>query len=131
MCFENSIINKNEERVIQNGIYWFSNYICSRSNYCSIWNLLWEKEKKVGELLAPKVELLIEMSSKRILEKQRELNRVLTDNEKNKIVDECYNRIWINERADVKNLSFFWFMTIFLLNFVIKYISIVGVDTYG
>lgn len=52
-----------------------------------------KKEKKVGELLAPKVELLIEMSSKRISEKQNELNRVLTDNEKNKIVDECYNRI--------------------------------------
>lgn len=51
------------------------------------------KEKKIGRLLAPKVELLIEMSSKKIFEKQTELNRELTEAEKNKILDECYSKI--------------------------------------
>lgn len=52
-----------------------------------------KKEKKVGELLAPKVELLIEMSSKEIFKKQKDLKRTLTESEKNKILDECYNKI--------------------------------------
>lgn len=52
-----------------------------------------KKEKKIGRLLAPKIELLIEMSSKRIFEKQTELNRELTEAEKNKILDECYSKI--------------------------------------
>ncbi len=52
-----------------------------------------KKEKKIGKLLAPKVELLIEMSSKKIFEKQTELNRELTEAEKNKILDECYSKI--------------------------------------
>ncbi|HJJ12521.1 MAG: hypothetical protein ACLSW4_02610 [Clostridia bacterium] len=52
-----------------------------------------KKEKKIGRLLAPKVELLIEMSSKKIFEKQTELNRELTEAEKNKILDECYSKI--------------------------------------
>ena len=52
-----------------------------------------KKEKKIGRLLAPKVEILIEMSSKKIFEKQTELNRELTEAEKNKILDECYSKI--------------------------------------
>lgn len=52
-----------------------------------------KKEKKIGRLLAPKVEVLIEMSSKEIFEKQNELNRELTETEKNKILDECYSKI--------------------------------------
>lgn len=52
-----------------------------------------KKEKKVGELLAPKAELLIEMSSREICKKQRELKRLLTENEKNDILDECYSKI--------------------------------------
>lgn len=52
-----------------------------------------KKEKKIGSLLAPKVETLIEMSSKEILKKQKELNRNLTEAEKNKIFDDCYIKI--------------------------------------
>ena len=52
-----------------------------------------KKEKKVGGLLAPKIEVLIEMSSKQISKKQKELKRSLTEKEKNEIFDECYNKI--------------------------------------
>lgn len=52
-----------------------------------------KKEKKIERLLAPKVEVLIEMSSRKIFEKQTELNRELTEVEKNKILDECYSKI--------------------------------------
>lgn len=52
-----------------------------------------KKDKKVGELLAPKAEELIEVSSKKIFEKQKELNRRLTAKEKNEILDECYNNL--------------------------------------
>ena len=52
-----------------------------------------KKENKVGELLAPKIETLIEMSSREISEKQNELNRTLTESEKDKILDECYSKI--------------------------------------
>ncbi len=52
-----------------------------------------KKEKKIGNLLAPKVETLIEMSSKEIFIKQKELNRNLTEIEKNKIFDDCYSKI--------------------------------------
>lgn len=52
-----------------------------------------KKEKKIGSLLAPKVETLIEMSSKEIFIKQKELNRNLTETEKNKIFDDCYIKI--------------------------------------
>lgn len=52
-----------------------------------------KKEKKIGNLLAPKVETLIEMSSKEIFNKQKELSRNLTETEKNKIFDEYYNKI--------------------------------------
>ena len=52
-----------------------------------------KKEKKIGSLLAPKVETLIEMSSKEIFIKPKELNRNLTEIEKNKIFDDCYSKI--------------------------------------
>lgn len=52
-----------------------------------------KKEKKVGKLLAPKIELLIEISSREISKKQKELKRELTEMEKNKILDECYSKI--------------------------------------
>ena len=49
------------------------------------------KERKLGDLLAPKLQDLIEISSLKILKKQKEMKRVLTEDEKNKILDECYN----------------------------------------
>ena len=52
-----------------------------------------KKEKKIGRLLATKVEELIEKSSLEISSREKRLNRELTDAEKNKIVDECYSRI--------------------------------------
>lgn len=52
-----------------------------------------KKEKKVGELLAPKVEALIEVSSMEILKKQKNLERKLTETEKNSILDDCYNKL--------------------------------------
>lgn len=55
------------------------------------------KEKKLGKLLAPKLEYLIEMSSVQISKKQNELKRSLTEDEKNKILDKCYNEIEIKE----------------------------------
>lgn len=51
------------------------------------------KEKKVGELLPPKVEKLIEVSSRKIALKQKQLNRSLSKEEKNQILDECYNEL--------------------------------------
>lgn len=51
------------------------------------------KDKQVGELLAPKAEELIEISSRKIFEKQKKLNRILTEEEKNEILDDCYNQL--------------------------------------
>lgn len=50
------------------------------------------KEEKVGKLLAPKAEELIEISSMRIAERQKDLDRELTEAEKDLIFDECYSR---------------------------------------
>ena len=52
-----------------------------------------KKEKKIGNLLAPKLQNLIEISSLQISKKQKELQRALTEDEKNKILDKCYNDI--------------------------------------
>lgn len=52
-----------------------------------------KKDKQVGELLAPKIEELIELSSRKIFEKQKKLNRLLTEEEKNEILDDCYNKL--------------------------------------
>lgn len=51
------------------------------------------KEKKICELLAPKLQYLIEVSSLQISKKQKELKRTLTEDEKNRILDKCYNEI--------------------------------------
>jgi predicted nucleotide-binding protein (sugar kinase/HSP70/actin superfamily) len=52
-----------------------------------------KKEEKIGSLLAPKLEKLIETSSMKIARKQKKLKRNLTEDEKNKILDECYNNM--------------------------------------
>ena len=52
-----------------------------------------KKDKQVGELLAPKIEELIELSSRKIFEKQKKSNRLLTEEEKNEILDDCYNKL--------------------------------------
>ena len=51
------------------------------------------KQKMIHKLLAPKIQELIEASSLKIFQKQKELNRELTDDEKNKIFNECYNKM--------------------------------------
>lgn len=50
-----------------------------------------KKGLKVEDLLSTKLAILLEESSKRIGERQKELNRKLTEEEKNKILDDCYN----------------------------------------
>ncbi len=50
------------------------------------------KEKRVQKLLSPKAEELIEISSMRIAERQKDLDRELTEAEKDLIFDECYSR---------------------------------------
>lgn len=52
-----------------------------------------KKEKKIGQLIAPKLEELIEVSSMRIALKQKEENRMLSAEEKNKIFYDCCNEI--------------------------------------
>ena len=51
------------------------------------------KEQKIQRLLAPRLEKLIEVSSMKISKKQVQLNRELTELEKNEILDECYNQL--------------------------------------
>ena len=60
--------------------------------------LIYEKyndknEAKVRILLAPKIKKLIEVSSMKIAIKQERLNRLLSEEEKNQISDECYDEI--------------------------------------
>lgn len=50
-----------------------------------------KKGIKVEDLLSTKLAILLEESSKRIGERQKELNRKLTEEEKDKILDDCYN----------------------------------------
>lgn len=52
-----------------------------------------KNEAKVRILLAPKIKKLIEVSSMKIAMKQERLNRLLTEEEKNQISDECYDEI--------------------------------------
>lgn len=52
-----------------------------------------KQEKKVNRLLAPKIEYLIQESSRKIAIREKELNRELTNSEKDKILDECYQEI--------------------------------------
>lgn len=48
-------------------------------------------------IIVLKSEELIEVSSRKIAIKQKELNRKLTNDEENKIYDECYNEIQNNK----------------------------------
>lgn len=50
-----------------------------------------KKGLKVEDLLSTKLAVLLEESSKTIGERQKELNRKLTEEEKDKILDDCYN----------------------------------------
>ena len=50
------------------------------------------KAERVQKLLSPKAEELIEISSIRIAERQKDLDRELTEVEKDLIFDECYSR---------------------------------------
>lgn len=50
-----------------------------------------KKGLKVDDLLSTKLAILLEESSKKIGERQKELNRKLTEEEKDKILDDCYN----------------------------------------
>ena len=52
-----------------------------------------KQEKKVNRVLAPKIEFLIQESSRKIAIREKELNRELTNSEKDKILDECYQEI--------------------------------------
>lgn len=49
------------------------------------------KEKKISLLMPTKLEKLIEMSSIKISQKQKLEERVLTEKEKDEILDKCYN----------------------------------------
>ena len=48
-------------------------------------------EDLLEDLLSTKLAILLEESSKRIGERQKELNRKLTEEEKDRILDDCYN----------------------------------------
>ena len=52
-----------------------------------------KQEKKVNRVLAPKIEFLIQESSRKIAIREKELNKELTNSEKDKILDECYQEI--------------------------------------
>ena len=57
-----------------------------------VYEIYFEKKGlKVEDLLSTKLAILLEESSKRISERQKELNRKLTEEEKDKILDDCYN----------------------------------------
>lgn len=51
------------------------------------------KEKKIESLLSNKLSKLLETCSMKIGERQKELNRELTEEEKDKILDKCYHEI--------------------------------------
>ncbi len=48
------------------------------------------KERKINNLVPRKMERLLEKTTWEISKKQKKLNRVLTEEEKNEILDECY-----------------------------------------
>ena len=52
-----------------------------------------KKKQKIQYLLAPKIEKLVEESSMKIAQRQSQLKRELTDEEKNKISDDCYMQL--------------------------------------
>lgn len=49
-----------------------------------------KKYEKINNLTSKRLERLLEQTSMRIGERQKELNRNLTEEEKNVILDECY-----------------------------------------
>lgn len=49
-----------------------------------------KKYEKINDLTSKRLERLLEQTSMRIGERQKELNRNLTEEEKNVILDECY-----------------------------------------
>lgn len=51
------------------------------------------REKLIQKLLPNKIEELVELTSIRISKKQKQLKRELTEEEKNIILDECYQEI--------------------------------------
>lgn len=51
------------------------------------------QKKQVGKALAPKLQTLIEESSKEIIIQRKRLDRDLTSDEKDEIFDECYRKM--------------------------------------
>lgn len=51
------------------------------------------KERKINNLVPRKMEELLEKTTWEISKKQKKLNRMLTEEEKNEILDECYTLI--------------------------------------
>jgi len=49
-----------------------------------------KREARISKLTSKRLEMLLEQTTMRISEKQNELNRLLTEEEKNVILDECY-----------------------------------------
>lgn len=52
-----------------------------------------KKERKINNLLSRKIERLLENTTLEISKKQKKIKRLLTEEEKNKILDECYIEI--------------------------------------
>ena len=50
-----------------------------------------KKGERINKLTSKRLERLLEQTTMRIGERQNELNRNLTEEEKNVILDECYN----------------------------------------
>ena len=73
-------------------LYIFLAFILGVAVTIFIYETYFEKKGiKVEDLLSTKLAILLEESSKRIGERQKELNRKLTEEEKDKILDDCYN----------------------------------------
>lgn len=49
-----------------------------------------KRDARISKLTSIRLERLLEQTTMRIGEKQNELNRRLTEEEKNRILDECY-----------------------------------------
>lgn len=49
-----------------------------------------KRDERISKLTSKRLERLLEQTTMRIGERQRELNRALTEEEKNVILDECY-----------------------------------------
>lgn len=49
-----------------------------------------KRDERISKLTSKRLERLLEQTTMRIGERQRELNRTLTEEEKNVILEECY-----------------------------------------